>query len=130
MTIGQRIRERRMALNMSVDDLAKRLGKNKATIYRYEKGEIENMPVDMLEPLAAALEISPAWIMGWGDPKENLLGAEIYNDGVHMTYVSNNPIHLKQIKNWYNEFGGINLTDEEHQELINYTHYLIYKRDK
>lgn len=65
MTIGQKIKELRQQLNMSVDDLAAKLGKNRATIYRYERGDIENLPLDVLEPLANALETTPGYLMGW-----------------------------------------------------------------
>ena len=41
MTTGERIRTRRKQLGMSVDDLAAKLGKNRATIYRYESDAIE-----------------------------------------------------------------------------------------
>ena len=41
MNIGNRIKQRRLSLGMSVDDLAIEVNKNRATIYRYEKGEIE-----------------------------------------------------------------------------------------
>lgn len=71
MTIGQKIKELRQQLNMSVDDLATKLGKNRATIYRYERGDIENLPLDVLEPLANALETTPGYLMGWeGTPKK------------------------------------------------------------
>lgn len=65
MSIGQRIKHRRKELKMSADELARRLGKDRSTIYRYEKGEIENLPLDILEPIAAALNTSPAYLMGW-----------------------------------------------------------------
>ena len=65
MTIGKRIRERRVACGLSVSDLAKQLGKNRSTVYRYESDEIENLPTDILEPIAAALHTSPAYLMGW-----------------------------------------------------------------
>lgn len=35
MTIGKKIKDLRTELNMSVDELAEKLGKNRATIYRY-----------------------------------------------------------------------------------------------
>ena len=66
MSIGSRIKERRKALGYSAEDIAARLGKSPATIYRYENGEIEKLPGDLLEPLAAILQTSPAWLMGWG----------------------------------------------------------------
>lgn len=64
MTTGKKIRTRRKELGMSVDDLAKKVGKNRATIYRYENDEIE-MPASMLQPLADALNTSPDELMGW-----------------------------------------------------------------
>ncbi|HJA90498.1 MAG TPA: helix-turn-helix domain-containing protein [Candidatus Jeotgalibaca merdavium] len=69
MNIGQRIKMRRKELGMSVDKLAELINKNRATIYRYEKNEIENMPYDVIEPLAEVLKVSPAYLMGWVEDK-------------------------------------------------------------
>lgn len=65
MTVGERIKKRRTELGLSVDQLAERLGKNRATIYRYESNDIEKFPVTAVEPLAKALYTSPAYLMGW-----------------------------------------------------------------
>ena len=70
MAIGHRIKERRKYLKMSADELAKRLGKDRSTVYRYEKGDIENLPLDILEPIAKALETTPQFLMGWDKEKE------------------------------------------------------------
>jgi transcriptional regulator with XRE-family HTH domain len=59
MTIGKQIRKRRKELKMSVDELAKRLGKDRSTIYRYENGDIGNMPIELLVPMTEALETTP-----------------------------------------------------------------------
>jgi transcriptional regulator with XRE-family HTH domain len=67
MKIGDRIKERRKYLKMSADELGKRLGKDRSTIYRYEKGDIENLPLDILEPIAQALETTPQYLMGWNE---------------------------------------------------------------
>ncbi len=67
MKIGDRIKERRKYLKMSADELGKRLGKDRSTIYRYEKGDIENLPLDILEPIAEALETTPQYLMGWNE---------------------------------------------------------------
>lgn len=64
-TIGSRIRAKRQELNMSVDELAAKLGKNRATVYRYECDDIENFPISIIGPLAEALQVSPAYLMGW-----------------------------------------------------------------
>jgi repressor LexA len=65
MTIGERIKLRRQELELSVDDIAKKLDKNRATVYRYESAEIENLPITVLEPLAKVLKTTPAYLMGW-----------------------------------------------------------------
>lgn len=71
MTIGERIKARRIELGMSVEELGKRLGKNRTTVYRYETGYIENLPIDILEPIAAVLHTTPAYLMGWEEVKKN-----------------------------------------------------------
>lgn len=78
MAIGQRIKSRRMQMKMSADELAKRLGKDRSTIYRYEKGDIENLPLDILEPIANALNTTPQYLMGWDEvQKKNNIQADI-----------------------------------------------------
>lgn len=65
MNIGQRIKQRRKELKMSADDLGKLIGKDRSTIYRYEKGDIETMPIEILEPVAKFLQTTPQHLMGW-----------------------------------------------------------------
>jgi repressor LexA len=72
MTIGERIKNRRKELGLTVDEVAERLGKNRATIYRYESNEIESLPSPVLEPLADVLLTTPAYLMGWGDDKKEI----------------------------------------------------------
>lgn len=69
MNIGQRIKQRRKHLRLSADELASKIGKNRATIFRYENGDIENLPLDILEPIAEALETTPQYLMGWDEEK-------------------------------------------------------------
>lgn len=72
MTTGKRIKERRKQLGISAEQLADSLGVSATTIYRYEKGDIEKMPVDILEPIARLLATTPAWLMGWEDSEASL----------------------------------------------------------
>lgn len=65
MEIGKRIKQRREQLDITVDEVAKKLGKHRATIYRYESEDIRTLPTDVLEPLAAVLQTTPAALMGW-----------------------------------------------------------------
>lgn len=65
MTTGERLRARRKEIGISADDVAKALGVSRATVFRYEKGDIEKLPGSMLEPLARVLHTTPAYLMGW-----------------------------------------------------------------
>lgn len=71
MDVGDRIKRRRKELNMSGEELAKKLGKNRSTVFRYENGEIENLPLDILEPIAKALQTTPQYLMGWEEVQKN-----------------------------------------------------------
>lgn len=70
MTIGDRVKQRRIKLGLSVDELASRINKNRATVYRYESKDIEKLPTTILVPLAEALQTTPAYLMGWLDLEE------------------------------------------------------------
>lgn len=65
MTIGERIKARRLELGFSADDVARKLGKNRSTIFRYESSDIEKLPTAVLEKLASVLHTTPAFLMGW-----------------------------------------------------------------
>lgn len=70
MNIGKRIKQRRLEIGLSVDQLAAKIGKNRATVYRYESNEIEKFPLDILYPLATALQTTPQYLMGWDESSE------------------------------------------------------------
>ena len=67
MTIGERMRSRRKQLGFSAEYIAEKLGCSPATIYRYENGYIEKMPIDSVSPIASILGVTPAYLMGWED---------------------------------------------------------------
>lgn len=67
MNIGERIKQRRKELGLSVEYISEKLGKNRATVYRYENSDIEKLPYDVLEPLARLLETTPLWLLGVND---------------------------------------------------------------
>jgi transcriptional regulator with XRE-family HTH domain len=71
MTVGHRIKQRRKELKMSADELGSRLGVNRSTVFRYESGFIEKLPIDILEPIAKALQTTPAYLMGWEEVQKN-----------------------------------------------------------
>ena len=82
MTTGERLKLRRKEIGFSAEKVAEQLGVSPATIYRYEKGDIEKVPVDSLAELAKILQTTPAYLMGWESQSEwkdnNALLAEIH----------------------------------------------------
>ncbi len=69
--IMTRMKNRREELDMSYQTLSDKVGISKSTLQRYETGFIKNMPVDKLEDIADALQVSPAYLMGW-EPNLNI----------------------------------------------------------
>ena len=49
MTTGARMKQRRKELGISVEAVAAALGVSVATVYRYEKGDIEKVPGALLD---------------------------------------------------------------------------------
>ena len=70
MTVGERIKQRRKELGLSADELAEKLNKNRATVYRYESSDIERIPAEVLKPLSEILQVSPEYLMGWSEEDE------------------------------------------------------------
>lgn len=69
MTTGHRMKIRRKEIGLSAERVAEILGVSPATIYRYENGDIEKVPGDLLAPIAAALQTTPQALMGWEEFK-------------------------------------------------------------
>lgn len=97
MNIGQRIKERRRELKMSADVLGEKIGKDRSTIFRYEKGDIEKLPLDILEPIAEALNTTPQYLMGWEEiEKKNDTLTDI------IVRLRNDAEFLEAVKTMYN----------------------------
>lgn len=121
MNVGNRIKQRRKELGISVDELAVILNKNRATLYRYETEDIETLSIETLEPIAKALNTNPAYLMGWTDDNSRYLSL-IGNDSGGV-YIKHNQLQ-SYFKN-EDEF-----TDEEIDEIIKFAEFLKSKRAK
>lgn len=126
MDVGKRIKERRKELNMSVDELAQKLNKNRTTVYRYEKGDIENLPMDILGPLAEALNTTPAYLMGWDNKPVSVM--DTITDYYQLSVGGEDNIRIKRFRLWAEKFNKYVFTDEEHTKLVEYAEFLIYQR--
>ena len=64
MNTGEIIKKRRQELNLKLDQIALYVGVSKATVSRWESGEIVNMRRDRIAKLADILQLSPATLIG------------------------------------------------------------------
>lgn len=68
MTVGDRIRSLRESNGWSQQDLANRVGyKHKSSINKIEKSR--DLPLDKVQKVALALDVSPSVLMGWTDDR-------------------------------------------------------------
>lgn len=72
MGLKENIKNRRLELNLTLEEVSKKLSISKPTIQRYESGVISNIPSDRIEKLASILETTPALLMGWEEEDKNL----------------------------------------------------------
>lgn len=68
--IGKRIKQRREELNISALEIAEQLGLSKATVHRYESGEIKQIKLPVIESIASLLNVSPSWLIGKTDDRK------------------------------------------------------------
>jgi transcriptional regulator with XRE-family HTH domain len=68
--VGERIKERRTELGLSMPELGKRIGVNKSTIQRYEADGVDPKRTMIINGLAEALLTTPEWLTGLSDEKE------------------------------------------------------------
>jgi len=68
--VGERIRERRTELNLTMPELGRRIGVNKSTIQRYEADGVNPTRSMIINGLAEALLTTPEWLTGLSEDKE------------------------------------------------------------
>jgi transcriptional regulator with XRE-family HTH domain len=70
ITIGDRIRYRRIAMGMTQDELAKKLGyKSRASINKIEMGHTD-ITQSRIALFADVLDTTPSYLMGWDDEED------------------------------------------------------------
>lgn len=67
MDMATRIKERRLAMDYTQEELASKLGLQKSAIAKYENGRVENIKRSIIQKMASILECSPSYLMGWED---------------------------------------------------------------
>lgn len=67
----KKIKLRRLELGLSYQELSDLTGINKSTLQRYETGFIKKVPINQVQIIAKALNVTPGYLMGWENNKEN-----------------------------------------------------------
>lgn len=71
MSIGERIKSRRLELGLTLEDIGKILGVNRSTVKRYENGETKRISPKTIEKLSVILKTTPEYLAGW-DTQEKM----------------------------------------------------------
>ena len=67
----KKIKLRRLELGLSYQELSDLTGINKSTLQRYETGFIKKVPINQVQIIAKALNVTPGYLMGWENDNEN-----------------------------------------------------------
>ena len=67
MNLNERIKSRRETLDLTLQEVGEYLGVSKATVQRYESGEIKNLKQETIEKLSEILKCTPSYLMGWSN---------------------------------------------------------------
>ena len=107
MDMGQKIKKLREEQGMTLEELGSKVGVGKSTIRKWETGIIANMKRDKIAKVAHALNVEPAYLMGWDAqetpaPEPNTLAAH---------------------------FEGEEFTEAELEEISNFIKFVKAKRD-
>lgn len=70
MSIGEKIKSAREAANMTQEELGRRCGTTKQSIYKYENGIVTNIPLDRIEKIASVTGVSALSLMEWESSKK------------------------------------------------------------
>lgn len=62
---AERIKALLRSSNLSYQDLEKLTNIKKSSLQRYASGKTQKIPMDAIEKLSAAFDVSPAYLMGW-----------------------------------------------------------------
>lgn len=79
MDFRELIKNRRAELNLTLEDVAKAVGVGKATVQRWESGEIKNLRRDRIAKLAKVLNLPPSALVTADDSYEDYERTEFDN---------------------------------------------------
>ena len=112
--IGKNIEQARKQAGLTMEELAKKIGVTKATIHKYESGNITNIKYDRIIDLANACGVNPEVIMGWENQKETADNIKV---------LMKDP-SLKRLVSYY-----VKASDKDKEALISFMELLKNQKD-
>ena len=89
--LNDRIKEMRLKCDLTLLEVAERIGVKEATVQRYESGAIKNIKYETVCKLAEVFGCDPGRLMGWSPaaaetdpPEERSNISDVITDGIHM----------------------------------------------
>ena len=79
MTLGEKIRTLRIEHEMTMEDLAGKIGVQRSAINKYEKGIVTDLKRSTIAALARALDVSPCYLLEDDDDIRNDLDQRLLN---------------------------------------------------
>lgn len=67
MEFGSRLKEARKRKGLTLKELGQAIDRSDSVVQRYESGVISNLDNEVVSKLADAVDVSPAYLMGWTD---------------------------------------------------------------
>ena len=123
---SESIKNRRIELGLTLEEVAAKVGVTKATVQRWESGLIANLRRDKISTLAKALETSPAFILGF-DCANFGTNNGIIGDNNHNNHITN----AKALTPIQNAIIAVcsTLTEEQQSDVLSYATKLLNKKD-
>lgn len=63
----ERLRQRRLDMGLTLEEVGAPLGISRSAVNKYERGVIKNVYTSVVEGFADILKCSPGYLMGWTD---------------------------------------------------------------
>ena len=126
MKYNEYIKNRRIELGLTLEEVAAKVGVTKATVQRWESGLIANLRRDKIATLAKELETSPAFILGF-DCANFGTNTGIIGDNNHNNHITN----AKALTPIQNAIIAVcsTLTEEQQSDVLSYATKLLNKKD-
>lgn len=83
MDMADRIKERRVAMGYTQEELGEKIGVQKSAIAKYESGRVKNLKRGVIAKLADVLQCSPTYLMGLEGESNNIKLTNVFPITTH-----------------------------------------------